>query len=673
MTWLNPALLWFALLALVPLLLHFLLRERVQRVAFSAVRFLRRQSREVLTRHRWLERLLTVLRMACVLLLIAGFARPFLADRGGSAARRELIVMLDVSRSMLFSGRFAAAQAEAATLIEAAEPGTAVTVVTFSDDAGVAVYEAKDRADALATVARAKPSGGATDILAALDRVLKRLAERKGRGDVHLVSDLQASGVSRNRDVRRLVSGYRFHVHPIGTRADNDGIAVEGSAFSSDITPKDNNLTVSARVFNRGKARDVEARLLCDGKPLAARRLALPQNGETVVALTGTVREIGSHAGQLQIVGAPSALPDDDRFYFVARVVNKVRVAVVRPAAGAQRQDALDAVFYLAHALNAGPDSPFQAESHDLLPPLNGVDAVILAQAGAMQSADVDRLAGFLRGGGGLLVGLAENVDVAAFNAGLGRIMPARLRSWAVPADDIFLVPADTRHPLVVRLVTEGGGDVTTARFHGSWDLKDTQASHVILRFNDNRPALLEGRCGKGIIMLLATGFDPRTGDFPLRAIFVPFVQESLRLLLARSEDQSALAAGDAITVPQGAGVLLPDGSEQRAPASETLCLPAAQPGIYQVRHDGRTDLYAANAGPRESDLTAADPQELQKLLDPAAESELRKSASGFERVLLPGDKLTAERRLNVGWWCLCALAVLLALELWLAGMASRK
>jgi len=676
MSWLNPSLLWLALLALVPLLLHFLLRERVRKLAFSAVRFLRAQSREVLARHRWLERLLTVLRMACVLLLVVGFARPFFAEGPGArgTAQHELVVMLDVSRSMLYASRFREAQEQAEKLIESAEPGTALTVVTFADESSVAVNEAPDRSAALELVKRAKPVGSSTDILGALDKVLKRLDERNGRGELHLISDLQASGISRGRDIRRAPAGYRCRVHAIGakTPAANEGIAVEGGAFSSDITPKDNNLTVSARIFNRGKAREVEARLVCDGKALAIKKVSLPQNGEAVVALTGTLRELGGHAGQVEVAGAPVTLPDDDHFHFVARVVNKVRVVVLRQAGPQPGEGNLDAAFYLVRALNAGADSPIQAETHDKLPPLDGVDVVILAQVPAMPAADAERLDKFLRAGGGLFAGLGENVDVAAFNGRLGRLLPARLRAWHVSDEDSFLVVADAKHPLVTHLVGEGG-DLTTARFHGSWDLKDSQGSQVILRFNDNRPALLESRCGKGIVMLLAAGLDTRAGDFPLRAMFVPFFQESVRLLLARSEQQNALAAGETIVVPAGGSIVLPDDSEQRAAGSESLSLFATQPGIYRMKCSGKTTLYAVNANPGESDLAMADPLELEKMLDSAAASEIRKTASGYERVLLPGDKLAAEHRHKIGWWCLCALAVLLALELWLAGAASRR
>ena len=41
MSWLNPSILALAALALVPIILHFLMRERIQKIAFSAVRFLR--------------------------------------------------------------------------------------------------------------------------------------------------------------------------------------------------------------------------------------------------------------------------------------------------------------------------------------------------------------------------------------------------------------------------------------------------------------------------------------------------------------------------------------------------------------------------------------------------------------------------------------------------------
>jgi hypothetical protein len=671
--WLNPTTLYLAALAVVPLLLHFLLRERVQKVLFAAVRFLRQQGRDALSRRRWVEWLLTATRVACVLLLVVAFARPFFPSGGPAAkgADRELlVVMLDTSRSMSFGSRFAEARSAAERLVRSAGDATAIKVVTFADEGNISVAAAQDAAEALDLLRRAKPAAFGTDILAALDRVFATVCPSAARGEVHLVSDLQANGIARNRDIHRLPKGFAFHVHAVASGSPGESIAVAGSALPAEVTPEPDNLAVSARVLNRGKAREVEAQLLLDAKPVASRRLALPQNGEAAVTLTASVREGGDHAGQVVIKGAPVALAGDDRLYFVVRVVNRIRVAVVNGSPSPTPAD--DAAFYIVKAINAGTDSPLQAVAHPSLPPLGDVDVVVLAGVPKLPASDVERLGAFVRKGGGLLIGLGPGIEPADFNASIGRLAPARLRAWKPGERASFLAAVDTRHPLIQRIAAEGGSDLTTARFLGTADLKDSQDARVVARFDDNRPALLEKPEGQGVVLLFAAALDRRAGDFPLRAIYVPFIREAIKLLAARGERPGTVALGETLPLPAD-GVECPDGSAIRGEATQGATWVVAQPGFYRLKGKERPELLAANVDPAESDLTPAAAADIQGMFASEKDWVIRKTSRGFELVLAAEEKLRAERRHNIGWWCLVALAGLCVAELWLASLASRK
>jgi len=673
--WLNPSLLYLLPLAAVPLLLHFLLRERVQKVVFTALRFLRQQGHDALVRHRWVEWLLTGVRVALVALLVVAFARPFFQRRGeaarASGERPMVVVMLDTSRSMTFRSRFADAQAEAERLVRNAGDAQALKIVTFADEGHVALLDPPDVSDALDEVRRAKPSAYGTDVLAAVDRVFAAVASHPAGGEVHLISDLQANGFARQRDVRSVPKGFSFHVHAVGGERVDDAIAVAGGALSTEVTPEAENVAVSARVINRGKTREVEAKLLVDDRPLASRRIALPPNGEAVVSLSATVRELGDHKGQVVIAGAPVALQGDDRLNFVVRVVPRIHVAVVNGHPSAAPEG--DAAFYLVKALNAGKDTPIQATAQASLPPLKDTDVVVLASVGALPAADRERLAEFVRRGGGLLIALGPGMDPGKFNEGAGQLAPARLRGWRAADRGAYLAEADLKHPLIQRVAADGSGDLTTARFNGSCELKDSQDARVVLRFDDHRPALLEKREGAGTVLLFAAALDRRGGDFPLRAIFVPFVRESIKLLSARGERSGTLALGESLPAPAGGEVEYPDGSIVRGDGAAWT---VSQPGFYRVRTKGKTELYAANVDPAESDLTAAAASDIESLFRPAKDAkdwEVRHTARGYELVLAAAGKLKAERRWNIGWWCLVALVGLCAIELWLAQVASRK
>ncbi len=675
MNWLNPTLVYFAALALVPILLHLLFRQRVQKVAFSAVRFLRKHSRELVSRKNWLEWLVTALRVVCLVLLAIAFARPFFgAHAAAGASGRETVILLDTSRSMSYGSRFSDAQNEALKIINAADAGSAITLETFADTGTAAVTEFAGAAEAIAQIKRLAPNGGGTDILAALNTVVQRAAAAHGSGDVHLISDLQATGLAKNREMRRLPKGYHFHVHSVagaaGANAANS-ISVEGGAFSTDLTPGDQNFTVSTRVYNRGTAREVEVKALVSGKAMTSKRVLLPQNGDTVVTLTGTLRELGEHAGEVVVTGAPVALKGDDRFYFVVRVVNKLAVAVLdgQPS----KTPAQDAAYYLVHALNAGADSPFDAKVIEKLPPLDGLDAVILSEVSTLPPDDLKHLSEFVNRGGALMIGAGSKIDPAAFNATIGTLAPARLRQWVNAAQDTFLMAADSHHALAVRLVSEGKGDLGTARFKGYWELKDSQDAAPVLRFNDGRLALVEAHVGRGSAMLFCSSLDMLAGDLPLRAIFVPFIRESMRLLCARGDQSRALAVGETLNLPSGSTLTRPDGTIQKSEGAQPTSTIVSEPGIYTLATGNVQERYAVNGDPRESDLTAADAASVEKMIDSAPETQLRRSGNTLERVVQPADLSAAESRSNFGWWCLVALLVLGVCELCLAQVASKQ
>lgn len=96
MTFLNASLLAGLGLVSVPVILHFLLRQKPKRLLFPALRLIeerRRQSvRKLRLRHFWLM----VLRMLAIALLVFALARPSLPPANYSLTRMELLVLLAV-------------------------------------------------------------------------------------------------------------------------------------------------------------------------------------------------------------------------------------------------------------------------------------------------------------------------------------------------------------------------------------------------------------------------------------------------------------------------------------------------------------------------------------------------------------------------------------------------
>jgi hypothetical protein len=122
----------------------------------------------------------------------------------------------------------------------------------------------------------------------------------------------------------------------------------------------------------------------------------------------------------------------------------------------------------------------------------------------------------------------------------------------------------------------------------------------------------LEKDVGAGRVLLLASGLDNLTNDFPLHPAFVPFVEQTARYL-SGAENGSGARMVDSIVALRAARqlagsveVIDPDGrrplSLKEAAAAATFQL--TRTGFYEFRlANGRQECVGVNADRRESDL----------------------------------------------------------------------
>jgi len=138
------------------------------------------------------------------------------------------------------------------------------------------------------------------------------------------------------------------------------------------------------------------------------------------------------------------------------------------------------------------------------------------------------------------------------------------------------------------------------------------EAARVIVRLADQTPLLLEKRIGEGRVLLLTSGLDNLTNDFPLNPAFVPFVEQTARYL-ARSERQGGARPVDAFLdlrnakeQAQGVEVTDPEGKRPLTlgEAASAQSFQLTEAGYYQLRlADGRQDEVGVNPDPKESNL----------------------------------------------------------------------
>jgi hypothetical protein len=175
-----------------------------------------------------------------------------------------------------------------------------------------------------------------------------------------------------------------------------------------------------------------------------------------------------------------------------------------------------------------------------------------------------------------------------------------------VPDRFMTVGSADSSYPAVAK--ADGWQGV---KFFYALDV-DPGDARVIVRLSDQTPLLLEKRLGEGRVVLLASGLDDLTNDFPLHPAFVPFIEQTARYL-SGSERQGGARPVDAYLDLRNAkessqGVEVTDLHGKRPltldEAASAQSFQLTEAGYYQLRlADGRQDEIGVNPDPKESNL----------------------------------------------------------------------
>jgi len=572
MTFLSPLFLLGAAAAAVPIVLHFLKRQAEQRVRFAAVMLLKAAPVEHTSRRRLREWLLLALRVAALVLLALAFARPFFRSASARAATGTAVVVLDTSFSMSAPGRFDRAKAMARDAIKSAASGSNVAVVTFADQAAVAVRPTSDRGAALAAIDAATPGFGSTRYRAGLNAA-GTLVDSRG-GAIVVVTDLQEIGWDAG-DRATVPAGTRVEVRDVGAQPEN--LAITSLRLDSG--------RAVATIQNTGlRSRQTRARLSVDGKQTAETSVAVEPNG-SAEAVFPAVRAAQAPDGSVAevTIDDPAGMQGDNARY--ALITGTPRPSVlVATTSGELARDA----FYVQQALLAGADNT---------PDVAGVSAatlstwtgnqvaryavVLLLSTRGLEPRGRETLASYVAAGGGLLVAAGPDVDGSVVADVLGPdvrlqvVSPQEEKSER--AATLTLAPADVRHP-IFRAFGAEVASLGLVRFQRAAGIRGSTCQ-ALARLTSGAVAMIDCAAGNGRAIVFASDLNNQWNDFPLRSAFVPFLHEATRYLSVSGGRSGEFLVGDVPAgVPPVPGVFAVP-SERR---------PAAAPKKIVVNVDAR-------------------------------------------------------------------------------------
>jgi hypothetical protein len=588
----------------LPIYLHLLKRQNNPPKPVSSLMFWEAHT-QASTRHRRLNYLLLLsLRLALLVLLILAFANPFINRNAATLASNRLVLLvIDNSFSMRGGTRLADAK-DAAMSVLAGKGAARAQVAAFGSQLRLMTQPIEDQATLRAAVQAIEPGDGHGNF-GELARAVRGLADSaRTPVEFHLFSDMQHGDSAATFSDMALPPNVQLIAHAVVTKAEPnwavESVDAPGQVWGKDVKP----VHVQAVVAGYGTpAAQRSVSLVVNGKTTATKTVAVPANGRATVDFPSLEVPYGFSRCEVKIDAADGLPADDLRRFAVER--SDPQKALLVHNYGDNRSP-----LYVGAALSAAAQSAFILESinvneaADRQPSNYGF--IILSDLASMPSLLENSLTGYVRSGGSLLIAAGTSAggrsQIPIFNA---HIIETRDYN-RLPEHYLEVGSSDSSYPAVAK-----AGGWPGVKFFYALDV-DPGDSRVIVRLGDQTPLLLEKRIGEGRVVLLTSGLDNRTNDFPLDPAFVPFIEQTARYL-AGSERKGGERAVDAYlelrnAKEQGQGVEVTD-PEGRRPltlgeAASAQSFQLTEAGYYQLRlANGRQDQIGVNADPKESNL----------------------------------------------------------------------
>lgn len=677
-----------------------------------------------------------LLKTAAILLAVAVLAslverriqaRRWMTAGGGS----DTVIVLDSSLSMtrMVEGQstFSRAVNEASILIEQMRAADAIAIVLGGPVPHPLLRRpTSDRRELLRALRspECRPSGGVMSVLEALNLSATLLADGPNVAKrIVILTDGQAAGWEPQSVARWefLASNLKSLPSPprvFFRRLESPGVfrnaLVSDIRLSRSVIGTDRPVKVDVAIGNTGTVpvRPAALEWVVDGRKVERVPIIkdlLPQSSEAF-QFTHHFETPGYHVVSARLQ-AEDDLPADNILEQVVNVMDRLPVLLIE-GAPAERFFFFKTAGLIRVALTPRePDAsanPLPRDMSYLVEPtivqasdistirdLGAYRVILMADVPRLPAIEAERLARFVKDGGGLLLLPGNRAEPTFYNTWQSlageTIPPARLEKRVYPPDSLMLDLKSLTHPSVRLVAQPDQSDLRLGLVAAYWkpglDAASTSV-RVAGRLESGDPWLMERQIGKGYVLMSTLAFDRRDSNFSTLKCFVPMIHEMVYYLAEPMMQNCNLPPGMEFTLagnipalitpganPPSAAVIHPSGEETQAAIEYKgrafrLSVPGTRyPGLYRLRLPGviaaavgiptnqvPEALFAVTQQADESTLTPlgdADITALRSHVDlflPQSSGELLAAFTGK----VPGQEL----------WkilILCALLVLLA------------
>jgi von Willebrand factor type A domain/Aerotolerance regulator N-terminal len=586
-----------AALVMAPYLAHRLRRKNAQEQIFPPARLVLPAPPRARRRSRLEDRALLATRAAAVVALAVLGATPFvrcsqLSLHRAAGASIAMAIIVDDSMSMRAASgaftRFERARRGAVELVSSAREGDSVAVILAGAPVRVELASTTDLGAARRATSALTPSDRGTDLEGAVARARELLASAvQTDRRIVLLSDL-ADGHAGAEALSGGADEPMWTALPELAAGGGDCALVRADQRGARV-----HVELECGPGQSASGREI---VVEDAKGGSLGRAPAPagEKGETSVF----VQAGDAKADHARLTGA-DAIADDDRAPVLPEVARGTLAVVADSTEEAVATGGAPIVEQALGALKLDVDVAPLPAVPDTAEELSGRLGVVLDDPSGLTPEQRHVLAGFIEGGGVVLLALGPRAAAAPLGATFEPIL-----TQAVTWDDTTQRGVDAR--TVIGGLAESAESLSDlgATRRALLSPADAAMFKPLANWNDGAPLIARRDMGRGEIWIVALPFSLEASDLTLRPAFLALLREWLNVALAHAAPVRA-QVGASWSFPGGRSVRVEGPSGLLDVAREGGVARVCPPwlGVYRITVDGHTELRVAQVDAREVDL----------------------------------------------------------------------
>ncbi len=608
----------------------------------------------------------TVVLAVFLMMLIGTLGKSDSSLIGDREAPVAAVMVLDSSPRMQYRRknltRLEQAQETADWMIRQLPPESRVAVL---DSRAITPVFSIDLSAARKTVRRVKSTGAPRSLDRLLETALQLVKQSSlKRKEIYVYTDLTEAAwrmedSGRLRSMLQEASEVALYLIDVGVESPQN-FALGDLELSEQTLSENSKLTVSTTIscIGSGGKRQVELYLedLDPSLPLVRddkmivpssrlhnrQEVTLEENGAQQINFVVPGLALGNRHAEVRI-GDQDALSIDNSRFLTVNVRPPWLVLVVAPK-DVNTSAFVEAVAPYEHRVthravyDCQTITPREVPNHGL----DDFAAVVLLDPPSLPASTWEQLGTYVREGGQLAIFLGHHAsDASAFNISAAlELLPGKLgRQYRVSGRDIYLAPHSYDHP-ILRRFRPIASSVPWDQFpvYRYWNIQQlAPGTQVVLRYGNNKPALLERAVGKGTVLTMTTPItepDRPPGRQAWNELAGPndwprfiLVNDLMRFLTQHDGGQYNFETGQTVVLanppdeaPSRYLLFNPSGEMQPVQARDGQLIIGTtdSPGIYRLKGEVQGSVargFSVNLPARASSLKRAAREQFDKLL----------------------------------------------------------